>query len=317
MSTDTNNDPLGWAAAVQKTQAELMQQWSELNNAWARSAAGAAAASGGAGSPGSASQTLGADIARKFMAQFEQYLGVTRALWELIGRAAAVSDAEQRTRVFNEGLSSLQHQFAGQWAATPFGAPLGAAAAPFGFGAMPGFGGAGPSGAFGQWPFAAAGGAPTAGWPGALQMPGLDWPALGPAREQQERWQRLAQTAGRCAQAQLKLAGLWNEIIANALRELGGNLAPRLQSGATPQSMKEVYDLWVDAAESVYARAAHGAAFIAAQAELGNAVSQLRITQRELIEDWARQFDLPTRAELNGLHQQIRELKAALNRGSG
>jgi class III poly(R)-hydroxyalkanoic acid synthase PhaE subunit len=154
------------------------------------------------------------------------------------------------------------------------------------------------------------------GWPGAFQVPGLEWPALGPAREQQERWQRLAQIAGRCAQAQLKLAGLWNEIIANALRELGGKLAPQLQSGAMPQSMKEVYDLWVDAAETVYARAAHGAVFIAAQAELSNAVSQLRITQRELIEDWARQFDLPTRAELNSLHQQIRELKAALNRGS-
>ena len=76
--------------------------------------------------------------------------------------------------------------------------------------------------------------------------------------------------------------------------------------------MKEIYDLWVDSAESVYAQAARGAAFVQAQAELTNATSQLRSAQRELIEEWAKQFDLPTRAELNSIHQQLRDLKAAL-----
>ena len=66
----------------------------------------------------------------------------------------------------------------------------------------------------------------------------------------------------------MKLAAQWNEIIGNGLRELGTRLAPRLQSGATPGSMKEIYDLWVESAESVYAKAAHGAAFMQAQAEL-------------------------------------------------
>ena len=76
--------------------------------------------------------------------------------------------------------------------------------------------------------------------------------------------------------------------------------------------MKEVYDLWVDSAESVYAQAARAGAFVQAQAELTNATSLLRSAQRELLEEWARQFDLPTRAELNSIHQQLRDLKAAL-----
>ena len=146
-----------------------------------------------------------------------------------------------------------------------------------------------------------------AGAAGALNMP-----ALGPAREQQEAWQRLMQLAGRCAQAQTQVASQWSDIIGQALRELSARVAPRLKSGAAPGSMKEIYDLWVDSAESVYAQAARGAAFVQAQAELTNATSQLRSAQRELLEEWAKHYDLPTRAEINSIHQQLRELKAAL-----
>jgi class III poly(R)-hydroxyalkanoic acid synthase PhaE subunit len=156
-------------------------------------------------------------------------------------------------------------------------------------------------------------GMPGFGAPGQAAS-AFNMPALGPTRESQESMQRLAQLGMRCAQAQLQVSGQWNDIIGKALRELGERIAPRLKSGGAPASMKEVYDLWVDSAESVYAQAARGAAFVQAQAELTNSLSQLRSAQRELLEEWARQFDLPTRAELNSIHQQLRELKAALRR---
>jgi class III poly(R)-hydroxyalkanoic acid synthase PhaE subunit len=142
----------------------------------------------------------------------------------------------------------------------------------------------------------------------------FNWPALGPAREQQESWQKLAAIAARCTQAQTTLASQWNEIIAAALRELGTKISPQLQNGVLPTSMKQIYDVWVESAEAAYSRAAHGAAFMQAQAELSNALSQLRIAQRELMEEWARQFDLPTRAELNSLHQKLRQLEAELQK---
>jgi class III poly(R)-hydroxyalkanoic acid synthase PhaE subunit len=304
MANDATLDPMAWATAMQKTQGELLRQWSDLSAAWA----GTANATGGSGTGAAPGAMPGADIARRFMTQFEQYLGISRALWELVGKSAAASDADQRVRLFNEGLSALQHQFAGMWAATPFGAPLAGVSGPFGF--TPPVSG-NPFAAMGAWPGASSFAMP-AGTPGMGSW--FDWPALGPAREHQESWQRLAQVAARCTQAQMKLAAQWNEIIANGLRELGTRLTPRLQSGATPGSMKEMYDLWVEAAETVYAKAAHGSAFMQAQAELANAASQLRTAQRELLEEWSRQFDLPTRAELNTLHQQVRELQAALQK---
>jgi hypothetical protein len=142
-------------------------------------------------------------------------------------------------------------------------------------------------------------------------------PALGPTREAQESWQRLGQLGSRYWQAQTQVSSQWNDIIDRSLRELGERLAPRLRGGAQPGSMQEVYDQWIESAESVYAQAARSAGFVQAQAELTNSMSQLRSAQRELMEEWARQFDLPTRSEINSIHQQLRELKAALKRTPG
>jgi hypothetical protein len=290
-----------WTAAMQKAQSELLRQWTDMGLAWSRAAAATPAPMAPmdtappppvpppAPSP-AAAPPGGEDITRNFLQQCEQYLGVSRSLWDLLGRASTASDPEQRTRLFTDGLGSLQQQFAGLWAATPFGA---GAAGPAMFG----------GGLFG-------GGLPGMGSAFAV-------PALGPARESQESWQRLGQLGNRYLQAQVQVGSQWNDIIGRSLRELGERLAPRLKSGTPPGSMKEVYDLWIDSAENVYAQAARGAAFVQAQAELTNSMSQLRSAQRELLEEMARQFDLPTRAELNSVHQQLRELKAALQRLRG
>jgi class III poly(R)-hydroxyalkanoic acid synthase PhaE subunit len=274
-------DPTQWAAAMQKAQADMMGRWSQWNSLWTQ--AGRTAATGVPPAAGAAAGSVQAP----FIQQFEQYLGITRSLWELLGRTASINDGAERVRVFNEGLAGLPAQL----------------------GAM----------------FMPAGANP---WQGMMQgmmqgmtqgmiPPMFGMPALGPAREQQESWQRASAAAMRCTQAQTRLAAQWNEIVAAGLRELGQQMSPGLQAGRMPGSLKEVYDSWVNAAESAFARAAHGAAFIQAQAELGNALAELRLAQREIMEEWARQFDLPTRAELNSLHKQVRDLTAAVKRLGG
>jgi class III poly(R)-hydroxyalkanoic acid synthase PhaE subunit len=323
---DQNTNPSGtWAFDMGKAQSNMMQQWTEANTAWLKVLGGAGGAKPGAafmglGMPGGA----GADMGAQLVGQFEHYMGVTRSLWELLGKSASVSDPAQRLRVFNDGLTALQSQFSSLFAPPMFaptagmmpsmmspmmGNPWQAAAAAFGMAP-----GGAPGAMFGMPPgmanpFAGAGNFNPAEW--------LQWPALGPAREQQESWQKLAATVARCAQAQGKLATLWNEIIAAGLKELGGKLSPKLQSGAMPGSMKELYDSWVESAESAYKSAAHGAAFMQAQAELSNAMSALRVAQRETLEEWGKQFDLPTRAEINSLHQQVKQLTDALRKLGG
>jgi class III poly(R)-hydroxyalkanoic acid synthase PhaE subunit len=82
---------------------------------------------------------------------------------------------------------------------------------------------------------------------------------------------------------------------------------------------RELYDLWVECGEQVYAQVAHSAAYCQLQAQLGNATMQLRARQQKLIEHALKQFDLPTRSELNSVHRllreqarQLRELQAQL-----
>jgi class III poly(R)-hydroxyalkanoic acid synthase PhaE subunit len=269
MATDSSFDPRHWADAMQKAQGNIMQQWSQFQGLWSQVAsnAGAGAQSATAG---------GKEFAQQLASQIEQYVGISRSLWELLGSAATQKSAEERLRVFNEGLAGLQKTFM-----------AGGAMA----GAVPGSGNAM------SWLFAG--------------------PALGPAREQQESLQRMSAAAARCAQAQARLATQWNEILSAGLHDLGNRLSPGLQLGQQPGSMKEVYDSWIGSAEKAYASAANNATFIHAQAEFANALSELKLAQREMVEEWARQFNLPTRAELDSLHRQVHELTAAVRRLGG
>lgn len=141
-------------------------------------------------------------------------------------------------------------------------------------------------------------------------MPGGAPPAA--AHGYQELGQRIAQLVAELGQAQAQLNARWNEVIATALRQLAERAPSLGLDDASAESVRRLYDEWVDIAESVYAQAARTPAFAAAQADLVNAYSRLRSAQRELIELGARELDLPGRAELDAVHRELRELKRAL-----
>jgi hypothetical protein len=160
-----------------------------------------------------------------------------------------------------------------------------------------------------------AGGGGAGGAPGAVPgfMPGMaPMPALGLGREDQEAWQRLAALMAEVAAAESRLAGAWLEVHRRALGALGDELATRAAAGTPVTTLRGLYDLWVECAERVHAEAARSSPYVELQAELANSLSALRIGQRELIERWARQYDLPTRAELDSVHRQLKALATDL-----
>jgi class III poly(R)-hydroxyalkanoic acid synthase PhaE subunit len=75
---------------------------------------------------------------------------------------------------------------------------------------------------------------------------------------------------------------------------------------------RELYNLWIECGEQVFSQVAHSEAYGKLQAELGNAAVRLRARQQTIFEYALRQFDLPTRSELNTVHRQIRELRERL-----
>jgi len=131
MAADQTPGPNEWANAVQKTQEELMRQWST----WPMP---------GRRPPVAPSMSpLAAPVRRRWCRCGAEIHGAVRAVSGRIafavgaaGTHRTVPDAAQRSRVFSEGLQSLQQQFAGMWGATAFGAPLSGAAMPFAQGGM-------------------------------------------------------------------------------------------------------------------------------------------------------------------------------------
>jgi polyhydroxyalkanoate synthase subunit PhaE len=122
-------------------------------------------------------------------------------------------------------------------------------------------------------------------------------PALGPAREHLEVVQKMTdlglQFQHKYAEFTAHLADIPQDAM-RGIRELG--------AGTT-------YDEWIESAEAAYASLAHGATFARLLGELCNKLNALKVQRGKLLEYFSRQLDLPTRAEVDSLHQQVRLLR--------
>ena len=138
-------------------------------------------------------------------------------------------------------------------------------------------------------------------------------PPIGLAREQTEAWRELAAAHAECKRMEHELRAVLAKVQLDALDLLEKRVSER--DSKTPiASFRELYDLWVECGERVYGKLAHSAAYSKLQAELGNASMRLRSRVQAVLEYGLKQFDLPTRSELNTLHRQVRELRLELER---
>lgn len=213
------------------------------------------------------------------------------------------------------------------------GEPL---AAPFAMGGTPPFGGAGPGpmpfgpGGPGMPPFMA--GAPGTGPfgygapPGATASPGTqhfdDWacvarealsmPAFGLTREQQEEQQALLRAwidyAEHYQRYQTLLQGVQDRATA-ALRQQ----APPTDT----DSMRSVYDRWVNLAEESYGEAALSEEFKDVYAALVNAQMRLKRLQQKQVERFAVQAGMPTRTEVDSLGERLQSMRRELRKLQG
>lgn len=139
------------------------------------------------------------------------------------------------------------------------------------------------------------------------QMP--EWPALGLTREHQERWQRAALAARRTVDAQNRLQLLWSDALRDAAGAFAAQHASAPPAELDAESLRRLYDSWIDCAEAAYARTAHSSAFCDALAEFVNASSLWRSEVTAAIEHFAKSLDLPTRSEINTLARRLKSLE--------
>jgi Poly(R)-hydroxyalkanoic acid synthase subunit (PHA_synth_III_E) len=137
-------------------------------------------------------------------------------------------------------------------------------------------------------------------------------PALGVSREYQEIVQRLAALASRFQSRYAEFARHSEDITQTAFRSVQQRHADGLAERPAARSSPEMlYSSWIDCAEQAYAQAAHGEPFARTIGDLCNILSEFKIERGRLLERIARHLDLPSRAEIDSLHHQVRALTLA------
>ncbi|HWK50130.1 MAG TPA: poly(R)-hydroxyalkanoic acid synthase subunit PhaE [Steroidobacter sp.] len=138
-------------------------------------------------------------------------------------------------------------------------------------------------------------------------------PAVGLAREQTEAWRELLAAQSEYQHLEQELRTVWARVQTDALAMLEAAIRERRQSQGDAAlgigDYRELYNLWVECGEKVFAQLAHSESYCKLQAQLGNAAIRLKVRQQAVLERALKQFDLPTRSELNTVHKQMRELR--------
>lgn len=133
--------------------------------------------------------------------------------------------------------------------------------------------------------------------------------AFGYTRERQ----RLQQALAAAMQDYAEWAGKYQTLIQRANTEgferLQAKLAELSDSPKQIESLKALYDLWVDAAEEAYGQIALSEEFRHAYGEMVNAQSRVRQLQQQQLDALCRDMGLPTRSEVTALGKRMHELR--------
>lgn len=138
---------------------------------------------------------------------------------------------------------------------------------------------------------------------------GLDLPAFGPAREQQEHWQALLKAQLDAQEAQAAYQRLLAQALERAFVLFENKLAEHEAPGRQLTSVRAVYDLWIDAAEEAYAEVALREDFAKVYGNMVNSQSRLRIASAVEVEAWCKAMGLPTRSEVTASHRKVHALE--------
>ncbi len=137
----------------------------------------------------------------------------------------------------------------------------------------------------------------------------MDLPAFGLLREYQEHHQKTA-LAWVDYQEQ---TGKYNALMLKAAKRgfelFEGKLTEREQPGRQIESLRALYDLWVDAAEEGYAEIALSSEFREVYGALVNAQMRVRSQIQKEVERVATDLGMPTRSEINSIGERLQVLR--------
>jgi len=148
-----------------------------------------------------------------------------------------------------------------------------------------------------------------------MQTEAMSWlkaPAFGYAREHQEHYQKMALAFVEFKQASNQYNALMMKSSQRSFEILEDKLAERSEPGRQIDSMRALYDLWVDSAEEAYAEITLSDEFRKVYGDVVNAQMRVRSQMQAEVERIGVDLGMPTRSELNSVHKRLHELRREL-----
>jgi class III poly(R)-hydroxyalkanoic acid synthase PhaE subunit len=134
-------------------------------------------------------------------------------------------------------------------------------------------------------------------------------PGLGMTREFNEKIQFGFDAWVSWQLATLEYQGVLSEIWDQAFDKFTENLLSLIEEDKQIESLRDLVLLWTRGAETVFTEAFRTENYVLAQGKMLNAAMTYRIREREIIEEYLKLYDLPTRSELDEAHRRIYELR--------
>ncbi|MCB1775368.1 MAG: class III poly(R)-hydroxyalkanoic acid synthase subunit PhaE [Gammaproteobacteria bacterium] len=156
--------------------------------------------------------------------------------------------------------------------------------------------------------------------PGGIQMPGvgaaqeqfcraLSMPGLGYTREQQERLQELAQHLLGYHDSLRAYKIAFGKTALSSLDAVQKRLKDLHEKGEAIDSLRALYDMWVDASEDAYAKFAMSDEYQVVYGDLVNSLMRVRQDMNDLSEQQYRLMNIPTRSEIDTMQKRQQQLR--------
>jgi poly[(R)-3-hydroxyalkanoate] polymerase subunit PhaE len=141
-------------------------------------------------------------------------------------------------------------------------------------------------------------------------------PAFGFLREHQEHYQKMAVALVDYQEQNGRYNALILKSSQRAFEKFESKLAAREEPGRQIDSLRALYDLWVDAAEEAYQQIALSEEFRKVYGDVVNAQMRVRSQIQQEVERMATDFGMPTRSELDSIGQRLHDLRREVRNGA-
>jgi len=137
----------------------------------------------------------------------------------------------------------------------------------------------------------------------------LSVPGFGPDREAQAQMQKGIKLLGEYQQVSSEYQTVMNKVGVEALEAMRLRILEMAVQGKKINSLREIYDLWVDCNEKAYAELVYTDEYSELYGRLTNALLAVKQHQGKVMDKLLAKLNMPTRQGMNTVLKRVQEMK--------